>query len=101
MKGCLRNIETKAGRLTFGVSQSAVGMKHAAKKKSSNPGGCIFILLQAGPFSQRGGGDRGCSFGKIRPPTRNQIQDKAQVRSEQSENIFAWCSLAAKPLYVE
>lgn len=84
----------------FGVSQSAVGAKHAAKKKSSNPGGCIFILFQAGPFSQRGGG-RGCSFCKIRPPTRNQIQDKAQVRSERCENIFAWCSLAAKPLSVD
>lgn len=57
-KNCSMNSETKTRRLTFWPWQSAVGVKHAAKKKNSNPGGCIFMLLQAGPFPQKGWRER-------------------------------------------
>jgi len=70
------------------------------RRKTANQEDAFSCFYRQDPFHKRGG-DRSCNFCKIRPPTKNQIQDKPEVKSKQGESIFALCSLAANPSEVD
>lgn len=66
------------------------------RRKTATQEDAFSYFYRQDPFHKRGG-DRGCNFCKVRPPTKNQIQDKPEVKSKQGESIFALWSLAVKP----
>lgn len=95
-KNCSMNIKQRPADLPSDSGSQLWEWSMLLRRKTAIQEDAFSGFYRQDPLHKRGG-EGGCNFCKITPPTKNQIQDKPEVKSKQGESIFALCFLAAKP----